>query len=234
MIFCFFLSCTYNTKFDGIQIEEGDVLECTEEINAFDIEDISVLQDAMSESIGTWNKDAVVLDLGGVNSDVTWRVSAVDILIMIPEQQVPMFQDGKTMQVAIFDGPDPRAIVPYIQELEIHRVDLQWTLYTLPNNASHAGETGDFRQYGAWMRFDFLDIIPDTGMNSLQFVVGIDWPDPGDIAIGYSNFNRSCASNWTDYGEGWVRNSEQSNQLTCSWPMMRIELEKKYPGSCEP
>ena len=78
----FFLSCSYNTKFDGIKIEEGDVFECTEELNAFDIEDISVLQDAMSEAIGTWQQDAVAIDLGGINSDVKWRVSAVEILIM--------------------------------------------------------------------------------------------------------------------------------------------------------
>ena len=116
----------------------------------------------------------------------------------------------KPSRVLVFDDHDPRESEAYIQEIEVHRADLQWTLYTLPSNAVHAGESGDFQQYGAWMRFDFLEIIPETGMSASRFVVGIDWPDPGQVAVGYSNFNRSCVSNWTDYGEGWVLNSEQT------------------------
>ena len=230
-----FWGCSYDTKFDGIEIEEGSVIECTEELNAFDIEDVSTLQDAMSETMGNCQKDAVMIDFGqeGINSDVTWRVSAVDILIMIPEEKVSMFQDGQLMRVEVFDSNDPREVEPYIQEMEVNRVDLQWTLYTLPEDAAHASQTGEYNQYGAWLRFDFLDIIPETGMNSRRFVVSVDWPDPGEVAVGYSNFNRSCAANWTDYGEGWVLNSERAGDYQCSWPMLRVQEERNYPGTCE-
>jgi len=227
--------CSYSTKFEGLEIEEGSIIECTEELNAFDIEDVSTLQDAMSKSIGNCLRDAVIIDFGGqgLASDVTWRVSAVEILIMIPEDKVPMFQDGELMRVEVFDSDDPTQIEPYVVDMEVNRVDLQWTLYTLPDDAAHAGQTGEYNQYGAWLTFDFLDIIPATGMNSRRFVVSVAWPDPGNIAVGYSNFNRSCAANWTDYGEGWRLNSERAGEYQCSWPMLRIQVEQTYPGSCE-
>jgi hypothetical protein len=212
----FMMGCSNSTKFDGLEIEEGTIVECTEELNAFDIEDVSTLQDAMSNVNGNCLRDAVIIDFGGqgLASDTRWRVSAVDILIMIPEEKVSSFQDGNLMRVEVFDSDDPTQVEPYILEMEVNRVDLQWTLYTLPEDAAHAGENGEYRQYGAWLKFDFLDIIPTTGMISRRFVVSVAWPEPGNIAVGYSNFNRSCAANWTDYGEGWV-------------------LEQTYPGSCE-
>lgn len=229
------MGCSNDTKFDGLQIEEGTILECTEELSAFDIEDVSTLQDAMSNALGNCSRDAVVIDFGGqgLGSDTTWRISAVDILIMIPEEQVSAFQDGDLMRVEIFDSEDPRQVDPYIVDMEVNRVDLNWTLYTLPEDAAHAGETGAYRQYGAWIRFDFLDVLPTSGMNSRRFVVSVAWPEPGNIAVGYSNFNRSCAANWTDYGDGWVLNSDRAGDHQCSWPMLRIQVEQTYPGSCD-
>ena len=70
-------------------------------------------------------------------------------------------------------------------------------------------------------------------MNARRFVVSVEWPDPGSIAVGYSNFNRSCAKNWTDYGAGWVLNSTDEQSVNCSWPMMRIQVEETHPGACE-
>lgn len=233
-VFLLICGCFTQTEFEGKRIQEGQIIECTEEVNAFDIEDVSTLQDALSESMGNWRRDGVLIDYGqGLDSNVTWRISSVDILIMIPEDKVSMFQDGNTMQVEIYDSADPRSVEPYVQIMEVHRVDLQWTLYTLPDDAAHASVEGEYEQYGAWLSFDFLDVIPSTGMLSQRFVVAVDWPDPGEIAVGYSNFNRSCASNWSDYGEGWVLNSDDPMNLNCSWPMMRIQVEKNYPGGCE-
>ena len=231
LLFC---GCFTQTEFEGKQITEGQIVECTEEVNAFDIEDVSTLQDALSASIGTWQRDGVIIDYGqGLDSDVSWRISTVEILIMIPEDKVPMFEDGNTMQVEIYDSDDPRSVEAYVQTMEVHRVDLQWTLYTLPDDAAHASVDEEYSQYGAWLSFDFKNTIPVTGMNSQRFIVAVDWPEPREIAVGYSNFNRSCASNWSDYGEGWVLNSEDPMNLNCSWPMMRIQVERTYPGSCD-
>ena len=69
-------------------------------------------------------------------------------------------------------------------------------------------------------------------MRSTRYIAGVRWGPSGKPTVGYSNFNRSCAQNWTDYndGRGWVLNSEDNlgpgqDINTCSWPMMRVEVE---------
>ena len=228
-------ACNNDFKSSSQEIKEGVIRTCTEESNAFDIEDVSTLQDAMSGTDCNCLGDAVVIDWSGegLASDVTWRVSSVEILIMIPEDLVSSFQDGNTMRVSVYDADNPLDVAPYVQELEVNRVDLFWDAYTLAENAAHAGVDGEFEQVGAWMPFDFREIIPATGMSSRKFLVGVEWPEPKDIAVGYSNFNRSCSYNWTNYGDGWIRNSERANSSECSWPMMRIHVEETYPGECD-
>ena len=85
------------------------------------------------------------------------------------------------------------------------------------------------------MRFDFADIIPEEGMQSTDFIAGVRWFPPANVAVGYSNFNRDCGLNWTEYGEntGWILNSTSYGQNSCSWPMLRVMMENRYIDDCE-
>jgi hypothetical protein len=64
-------------------------------------------------------------------------------------------------------------------------------------------------------------------MTGPDYLVGVKWDSTGLPTLGYSNFNRSCALNWTDYadGRGFVLNSDASMGDECSWPMLRVHLE---------
>ena len=103
--FCLFLvGCTdyklsnVNTPSSGEEEED-----CTESYINFDIEEVSTLQDAVSYSVSGWNQDAVVLqfDDSNLQQDQTWRVSAVEILVMIAADHYPMFVDGQEINVQV-------------------------------------------------------------------------------------------------------------------------------------
>jgi hypothetical protein len=70
-------------------------------------------------------------------------------------------------------------------------------------------------------------------MTSEQYLVSVSWPQNSNIAVGYSNFNLACDKNWTDWGSGFSLNSTTADELECSWPMFKLELEtRKYEDSC--
>ena len=97
-----------------------------------------------------------------------------------------------------------------------------------------AGQTGDFDQMSAWIKYDFLSQIPEEGMTSDQYLVSVAWGNVSNLAVGYSNFNLACDKNWTDWGDGFVLNSTTAGANECSWPMFRLELEtRRYADNCD-
>ena len=209
--------------------------DCGEDFVAFDIEDVSTLQDAVNYPMGSWSHDAVILnwDDSQLSPDQTWRISAVEALVMIPTALFNSFPDDQVLNIEVFDGNNPTTATRWSASRPLIKSELSWSDYTLPFDAYHASIYNEFQQKGAWLRFDMTDQIPESGMSSSTFVTGIWWTDPGLVRVGYSNFNRDCSKNWTDYGSGWILNTELSGQYTCSWPMLKVEIEIITPGDCE-
>ena len=73
-------------------------------------------------------------------------------------------------------------------------------------------------------------------MASTTFLVGVLWPSFTSPAIGYSNYNRPCDRNWTQYSalEDWVLNSDRDplfdelDPNRCNWPMLRVNVEERH------
>ena len=76
----------------------------------------------------------------------------------------------------------------------------------------------------------FVIILIAFGVAGVRQVM---WEPPGMVKVGYSNFNQDCELNWSNYGSGWVLNSENPVFFGCSWPMMRVEVEVVTPGDCD-
>ena len=208
--------------------------DCVELQDGFDIESVSVLQDAAGYANGA---DAVILnfDTSVLNPGDTWRVSKVDILIMIPQNQFDYFADGTEVSAQVFDSTNPTMGQYWTVTLPIYKSDHNWQPITLPWDAAIAGQTYAYEQYGAWVSFDFSSVIPETGMSSSSYIAGAKWNPTGIPAVGYSNFNLDCSVNWTDYGDGvWILNSvNTSSQYQCSWPMMKVEIEINRADQCD-
>ena len=45
-----------------------------------------------------------------------------------------------------------------------------------------AGQTWSFEQYGAWMSFDFTEVIPEEGMTSGRGIAGVKWNPTGVLS----------------------------------------------------
>ena len=219
---------------------------CTDTVTAFDIEEVSALQDAVSPFLAAnetamgifspWYRDALILDYTVPTSGEgeSWRISAVYALIMVPSGRFDTFADGQPLTVEVFDSNDPRTVMGWTKTEPVVKGDLEWSDYTLPFDAAISGSFSEFDQKGAWMRFDMTGVIPETGMSADQFVVGIQWETMSQVAVGYSNFNRACNRNWTEWelGSGWNLNGTSDTDLGCSWPMLRVEIEHIYTEDC--
>tara|TARA_B100000575_G_C23032648_1_gene594499 strand:- start:230 stop:1063 length:834 start_codon:yes stop_codon:yes gene_type:complete len=221
---------------------------CTEVVTAFDIEELSVLQDAASPYLvatqsplhttsGPWYRDALVLTYLPPDDgfDSTWRVAAVEVLVMVPTARMGTLPDGERLTIEVFDGANPRMAPSWTETQPIVYGDLSWSDYVLPFDAAISGISGDFNQRGAWARFDFRSTISESGMVSPEFVVGVKWESMSQVAVGYSNFNRACNRNWTEWapGSGWNMNGDSSTGDVCSWPMLRVEIERTFTDECE-
>lgn len=187
---------------------------------AFDIEEASVLQDAQGYPD---MHDAVILsyDTSALPEGARWRVKSVDIMPMIAEFDYDWFMDGQQVTVEVWDAAEPNG-TPWKVTRTFHKDDHTWEPVTLPAAAT----AFDPNQLQAWWEFDFADVIPTTGMTGPDYLVGVAWDASGGPTLGYSNFTRSCALNWTDYadGRGWVLNGDTSGD-ECSWPMLRVGVE---------
>jgi len=218
------------------ETEEEEEDECIGESQiGFNIEEVSTLQDAVSYSVSGWTNDAIVLrfDDSGLRADQYWRVSAVEVLVLISDNHFPHFTDGQEISVQVFDSPTPMSGPNWTMAKSIVRAEQSWTDYMLPNDAWYAGTYGEFAQKGVWVRFETRELIPVSGMTSTDFLVGVMWEPPGMVKVGYSNFNQDCEKNWTDYGSGWGLNSENPDFFGCSWPMLRVEIEVITPDDCD-
>jgi hypothetical protein len=89
----------------------------------------------------------------------------------------------------------------------------------------------------AWWPFDFSKLVRAEGMASRRYVVGVRWTEGERPLVGMSNYNRPCARNWTDRGDGkgWKQQSTDEDSNFCSWPMFRVHTEiitQRF--TCEP
>jgi len=204
---------------------------CVEQQEGFDIEAVSLLQDAAGYPGA---RDAVTLELEPGDAVETWTVTQVEVLAMVPEWAFDTYGGGDVLQIDLFDGPDPRSDTHYSVSQAIDVDALDWEPVRLPDDAYWAGLRGELDQRQAWMRFDFTDVLPDEGLRSPVTTMGVTWSGSGLPTIGYSNFNLDCGSNWTDYGDGvWEANGADGDRLECSWPMIRVDLEtRSYDETC--
>lgn len=205
---------------------------CVDKNNAFDVEEVSVLQDAAGYP-GV--RDAIVMDFdsGDFAADEGWRVVTVELLVMIPSWQFNSYGDNQPLTVEIYDADNPNTTTPWVVTQTIRSDDWHWREVTLPYDAAIAGQDGNYDQMRAWVSFDFSDTIPESGMTSDRYLVSVSWNPTSTLAVGYSNFNLACDKNWTDWGDGFVLNSTTANANECSWPMFTLELEtRRYQDSC--
>lgn len=215
---------------------------CVSEENTFDIEQVSNLEDAWGW-LGL--RDAINLsyDSSGLSHEGTWRVSSVDVLVLIPQSEFSNSAQNLQLEIEVFDSASPGSAVAWKVRQTLDVNALNWELITLPAPPSGAVDalTGliptEQGQYQAWWSFDFSTIIPETGMSSDDFSVAIYWPTSSYPTLGYSEFNRPCSSNWTNYdsaqpthgytGAGWGNNGERFGSDVCNWPMLKVNVEKR-------
>jgi len=201
---------------------------CVDEIEGFDIEESSVLEDAQEYAL---MRDAIVLqyDDSDLRESETWRVLSVDALAMIPASQFEGWPDTYVAMVEVWDADNPLEAEAWTVSQTLTRDDLSWKQVILEDPA----QATENEQWRAWWTFDFADVIPEAGMTSTTYLVGVRWGADNRLPLGYSNFNRGCDLNWTDYndGQGFVLNSDNMGPAqdidSCSWPMMRVRIERR-------
>lgn len=194
---------------------------CSHTEGGFDIEEVSVLQDASGYP---GMHDAVIMeyDTSALAEDAAWRVKGIDIMPMIAASEFGFFVDGQQVTVEVFDANNPDGERWAVTQT-FRKVEHDWEDVILTNPTI----AYDPEQKFTWWTFDFSGVIPTSGMTSSEYLVGVVWDNSAQPALGYSNFNLECDKNWTDYadGLGWQHNQGQSGNLECSWPMMRVEAE---------
>lgn len=207
---------------------------CIADETGFDINAVSTLQDAAGYPD---NRDAIVLsyDDSAIGAGESWRVTRIDLLAMVPEWVFGEYPGGDVLRVDIWDADHPESYGDWYVEQAIDPGSLDWERVTLPYDAFWAGTRDELEQRKAWWSFDFSNVIPESGMTSGRYTVGISWGSRGLPTIGYSNFNLACSANYTDYGDGnWTLNSADGDGDECSWPMMRVGIETRTAddGTC--
>ena len=201
--------------------------DCVESSTAFDIEEVSALQDAFGLPRV---RDGLTLKLesGTIEGDVTWRPVNVKVLIMYPDWFYDFYDDSNALTVSFYPARSPMNTQPISRSIRIRKGDLEWEPLRLPATADWSGDDRD--QMSAWLDFDLSELVPAEGYTTTDYFVALEWDNSGYPNVGYSNFELNCTQNWTDYGGGsYVQNSGQD----CSWPMFKIEIETLHPGDCE-
>ncbi len=206
---------------------------CPTDANGFDIEEASVLQDAAGYPL---MRDAIQFShtTDHLEKGEYWRPIGVDVMVMLPVWFFYEYDDSYVLTVEIFDGSSPINSDSYKMSKAIVLESEEWEDIVLPPGAATA-EVPD--QMRAWAHFDFSNEIPLTGFFNDDYLVGVKWDESGLPAVGYSNFNLDCDKNWTYRGtndDGWVHNSTVSAGNSCSWPMLRVNIEERvYNPDCE-
>jgi hypothetical protein len=205
--------------------EEED--DCVESSTAFDIEEVSGLQDAFGLA---QVRDGLMLELDEsyLEGERTWRPVSVEVLVMYPTWYFDFYDDSNELSVNFHPTATPAGSAAFSKTIQIRKSDLDWSPLTLPAGADWSAD--DLNQMAAWLEFDLSDVVPETGFRTTDYFVSLSWDSMGFPNVGYSNFELNCAQNWTDYGSGsYVQNTGED----CSWPMMKIEVETLSPGDCE-
>ncbi len=205
----------------GCTSDQGITTICAHDEAGFDIEEASTLEDAQSYP---GMHDAVILDFelpNQLSSDATWRIKAVEIYPMVDDFWFEFWEGGESVTVEVFDGDNPDA-ERFTVTQRLDKEALEWESVFLDSPSSTLSQN----HQAAWWSFDFTQEIPQSGLSCTNCLVGVAWDSTGSPPVGYSNFNRPCDKNWTDYadGQGWVLN-EGSSDTQCSWPMLRVTLE---------
>jgi hypothetical protein len=188
----------------------------------FDIEAVSTLENALGIEGG---RDAVVLSYDdALPEGATWRVRSVDLNLLIPLRDFPVFADGQELKVQVWEGTDPNATRPWRLSQTFHKGDHVWEAADTPDPTS----TTATRHMSTWWTFDLSETVPATGMAGTDYVVAVAWDESGAPALGYSNYNRPCSGNWTNWGPG-VAFAHNQGGSSCAWPMLRVEIEVTPP-----
>jgi hypothetical protein len=204
--------------------EEND--DCVEASTAFDIEEVSALQDAFGLPKV---RDGLSLNLKGKKSaDQRWRPTAVEVLVMYPDWFFEYYDDSNSLGVNFYASENPTSSKAFSKTIKIKKKALEWEPLRLPADADWSGQDRD--QMAAWLRFDLSDVVPEEGFVGADYFVSLNWDSMGFPNVGYSNFELDCTQNWTDYGTG---NYTQNTGEDCSWPMLKIEIETLSPGDCD-
>jgi hypothetical protein len=197
----------------------------TEAESSFDIEQVSVLE---ATDVLENGADAVILDHDSsqLPPNSTWRVSHVDVLVMVPSwafagypASLGLSSVGLTVEVWDTSTPIHPQKPAYRLEQQLDPARLSWDTVSLP--------TGTYKK--AWWTFPLTapaQPVITQPMTAQRFLVGVRWDTSGEPRLGYSDFNRPCDRNWTDPGDGtWNLNSTFGQPNTCSWPMLRVGTE---------
>jgi hypothetical protein len=202
---------------------------CISEEPTFDIEEVSTLEDTLSLPNG---HDAIILDYDDsyLPEGGTWRVSSVDVLLMVPASEFEYYPNNVEFTVEVFGGINPTRAPTWRVKQTVDISKLEWTDVRLVNPDS----PNEYNQRKAWWTFDFTSVIPESGMISTTFLVGAAWENDVLPTLGYSNYNRPCDRNWTKFNERrrWELNSDRNEGYgvsdICSWPMMRVRVEERH------
>lgn len=201
------------------RMDSGLTQWCASTVSAFDIEEVSILQDAQSYSM---THDAVALSFDAeLPEGARWRVAQVDIMPILPREEFEAFEDGQDVTVEVWEGSNPTHSEPWSLQQDFDKDALTWTDAWLPD----AQSTDVGRQQYAWWTFDLRDRVPVEGIEGREYMVGVAWGLQGQPPLGYSNFELSCQKNWTDWGSGFSRNADGPEDDSCSWPMLRVQVE---------
>ena len=213
--------------------------QCTSRAPAFDIEEVSALEDAWGSE--WWTADAVVVDsITPENPEASWRVVSVDVLVMVPKSHMygsspwPSEFEGAPLTVEVYDTATLTDTSAQMWSLtqNLNTADLEWSPHTFPEMTSKL----ETEYLMAWWNFNIAGETSDAPMTADQFAVGLRWPEMGVPEVGYSNFDRPCDANWTINVDGpnkWQHNSATNNDDTCSWPMFRVETEVVWESEVE-
>ena len=112
---------------------------CVNTNNAFDVEEVSVLQDAAAYPGA---RDAIVMDFdsGDFAADEGWRVVTVEALAMIPTQEFETYNDNYDITIEIYDANNPNTVNPWVITQTVIRSDWEWREIRLPSDAATAGQ----------------------------------------------------------------------------------------------
>jgi hypothetical protein len=93
-----------------------------------------------------------------------------------------------------------------------------------------SGQASQIDYYRAWWNFSFAAQTSGEFLTDSHYFVGLVWPNYLQPEVGYSYFNRPCTDNWqtNDGDDFWTQNSTNSDEDTCSWPMLRVNTEVSW------